>query len=179
MTVRSDTGRPASVSCAALRRARSLRLGKLREAVVRKASPSSARYVYLTGHLMFWMSIVIAASLVEVLTDIPQTTLVIVGAVIIACYWTLQPLWIAPLMKRLMGHDQFGLGHTTSTLALVAGYGSKALRLGDAQRHDSERLRLRRSPSSRTSTSPPRSSSPSSCSWPSPSPTRARPGNAR
>ncbi|WP_418608198.1 PTS transporter subunit IIC [Georgenia sp. SUBG003] len=63
---------------------------------------SAARYVYLTGHLMFWMSIVIAASLVEVLTDIPQTTLVIVGAVIIACYWTLQPLWIA-LMKRLMG----------------------------------------------------------------------------
>ncbi|WP_418607222.1 PTS ascorbate transporter subunit IIC [Georgenia sp. SUBG003] len=106
---------------------------------------SAARYVYLTGHLMFWMSIVIAASLVEVLTDIPQTTLVIVGAVIIACYWTLQPLWIAPLMKRLMGHDQFGLGHTTSTLALVAGYGSKALRLGDAQRHDSERLRLPKS----------------------------------
>ncbi|GAA4287617.1 PTS ascorbate transporter subunit IIC [Georgenia daeguensis] len=105
----------------------------------------AARYVYLTGHLMFWMSIVIAASLVEVLTDIPRTTLIIVGAVIIACYWTLQPLWIAPLMKRLMGHDQFGLGHTTSTVALLAGYGSRALRLGDAQRHDSEKLKLPRS----------------------------------
>lgn len=105
----------------------------------------AARYVYLTGHLMFWMSIVIAASLVEVLTDIPQATLVVVGAVIIACYWTLQPLWIAPLMKRLMGHDQFGLGHTTSTVALIAGYGSRALRLGDAERHDSEKLKLPRS----------------------------------
>ncbi|MCK6211626.1 PTS ascorbate transporter subunit IIC [Georgenia sp. EYE_87] len=104
----------------------------------------AARYVYLTGHLMFWMSIVIAASLVEVFTDIPQTTLVVAGAVIIACYWTLQPLWVAPLMKRLMGHDQFGLGHTTSTVALIAGYGSKALRLGDAERHDSEKLKLPR-----------------------------------
>ena len=104
----------------------------------------AARYVYLTGHLMLWVSIVIAASLVEVFTEIPQTTLVLVGAVIVACYWTLQPLWIAPLMRRVVGHDQFGLGHTTSTLALVAGYGSRAMRLGDPVRHDSEKLKLPR-----------------------------------
>ncbi|WP_127572195.1 PTS ascorbate transporter subunit IIC [Georgenia faecalis] len=104
----------------------------------------AARYVYLTGHLMFWMSIVIAASLVEVFADVPRTTLIVVGAVLIACYWTLQPLWVAPLMRRLMGHDQFGLGHTTSTVALLAGYGSRALRLGDARTHDSEKLTLPR-----------------------------------
>ncbi len=104
----------------------------------------AARYVYLTGHLMFWMSIVIAASLVEVFTDIPRTTLIVAGAVIIACYWTLQPLWIAPLMRRVVGHDQFGLGHTSSTVALMAGYGSRALRLGDPVKHDSEKLKLPR-----------------------------------
>ncbi|MFC7405815.1 PTS ascorbate transporter subunit IIC [Georgenia alba] len=104
----------------------------------------AARYVYLTGHLMFWMSIVIAASLVEVFDGLPRTTLILAGAVIIGCYWTLQPLWVAPLMRRLMGHDQFGLGHTTSTVALLAGYGSRALRLGDAAEHDSEKLKLPR-----------------------------------
>jgi len=104
----------------------------------------AARYVYLTGHLMFWMSIVIGASLAEVFTDISRTTLIIAGAVIIACYWTLQPLWTAPLMRRVTGHDQFGLGHTTSSVALLAGYGSRALRLGDAEKHDSEKLKLPR-----------------------------------
>lgn len=104
----------------------------------------AAHYVYLTGHLMFWMSIVVAASIVEVFADVQQLPLVIVGSVVVACYWTLQPLWIGPLMRKTMGHDQFGLGHTTSTLALASGYGAKALRLGDPDKHDSEKLKLPR-----------------------------------
>lgn len=102
----------------------------------------AARYVYLTGHLMFWMSIVVAASIVEVFADVQRLPLVIVGSVIVACYWTLQPLWIAPLMRKTVGHDQFGLAHTTSTLALAAGYGAKALRLGDPVKHDTEKIKL-------------------------------------
>ena len=102
----------------------------------------AARYVYLTGHLMFWISIVVAASIVEVFADVEKLPLVIVGSVIVACYWTLQPLWIAPLMRRTMGHDQFGLAHTTSTLALAAGYGAKALHLGDPDKHDAEKIKL-------------------------------------
>lgn len=104
----------------------------------------AARYVYLTGHLMFWMSIVVAASIVEVFADVEKLPLVIVGSVIVACYWTLQPLWIAPLMRKAMGHDQFGLAHTTSTLALAAGYGAKALHLGNPDTHDSEKIKLPR-----------------------------------
>jgi len=102
----------------------------------------AARYVYLTGHLMFWISIVVAASIVEVFADVEKLPLVIVGSVIVACYWTLQPLWIAPLMRKTMGHDQFGLAHTTSTLALAAGYGAKALHLGDPDKHDAEKIKL-------------------------------------
>lgn len=106
----------------------------------------AARYVYLTGHLMLWMSIVIAATFVEVFGDVNRWTLVAVGSLVIACYFTLQPIWIAPLMKRTMGHDQFGLAHTTSTLALATGYGAKALKLGNP-----------------SSTTPKRSTSPSRC----------------
>jgi hypothetical protein len=40
------------------------------------------RYVYLTGHLLFWMALVITACLVQAFGDIDQWRLVLVGSVI-------------------------------------------------------------------------------------------------
>lgn len=102
----------------------------------------AARFVYLTGHLMYWMAVVIAASLVEAFGEADRWLLAAAGAVIIGCYWALQPLWTEPLMRKVMGDDEVGLAHTTSTLAVAAGYGAKALRLGDPERHNSEQLKL-------------------------------------
>lgn len=104
----------------------------------------AARFVYLTGHLMYWMSVVIAASLVEAFGDVNRWVLAGVGSLVIACYWVLQPLWTQPLMRRVMGDDEVGLAHTDSTIAVAAGYGARALRLGDPKRHDSENLKLPR-----------------------------------
>ena len=104
----------------------------------------AAQYVYLTGHLMYWMSVVIAASLVEAFGDVNRWVLAGVGSLLIGCYWVLQPLWTAPLMRRVMGNDEVGLAHTDSTIAIAAGYGAKALRLGDPKKHDSENLKLPR-----------------------------------
>jgi len=104
----------------------------------------AARFVYLTGHLMYWMSVVISASLVEAFGDVNRWVLAAVGSILIGCYWVLQPLWTAPLMRRVMGNDEVGLAHTDSTIAIAAGYGAKALRLGDPKLHDSEQLRLPR-----------------------------------
>ncbi|PSK99214.1 PTS system ascorbate-specific IIC component [Haloactinopolyspora alba] len=102
----------------------------------------AARYVYLTGHLLFWMSVVVAATLVEAFGEVDAVPLVVVGSVVLACYWTLQPLWIAPLMRRVVGTSDFGLAHTTSVVNLAAGYGAK--RLGDPEEHDTEKLKLPR-----------------------------------
>ena len=102
----------------------------------------SARYVYLTGHLMYWMSLVLVATLVEASPGADPVVLTVVASVVVACYWTLQPLWMEPLMKRAVGGDNFGLGHTTSSLALLSGYGAKALRLGDPVKHDTEKIRM-------------------------------------
>ncbi|ERG64423.1 hypothetical protein L332_08170 [Agrococcus pavilionensis RW1] len=103
----------------------------------------AARYVYLTGHLMYWMSVVIAATLVEAFGEVDRWLLAGVGSVLIGCYWVLQPLWTAPLMRRVMRDGgEVGLAHTTSTLAVATGYGAKWLRLGDPERHDSEALKL-------------------------------------
>jgi PTS system ascorbate-specific IIC component len=104
----------------------------------------AARFVYLTGHLMYWMSVVITASLVEAFGDVNRWVLAGVGSLLIGCYWVLQPLWTGPLMRRVMGNDDVGLAHTDSTIAIAAGYGAKALRLGDPEKHDSEHLTLPR-----------------------------------
>lgn len=98
-----------------------------------------AQYVYLTGHLMMWMSIVVAASIVEAFGDsVNRWVLVGAGSLILASYWTLQPLWIEPMMRKVIGGDRFGLAHTTSTLALLSGWAGKAV--GDAEKHDSEKV---------------------------------------
>lgn len=102
----------------------------------------AARYVYLTGHLMYWMSLVLVATLVEAVPGVDRVALIVVAAIVVACYWTLQPLWMEPLMKRAIGGDNFGLGHTTSSLALLSGYGAKVLRLGDPGKHDTEKIRM-------------------------------------
>lgn len=102
----------------------------------------AARFVYLTGHLMYWMSVVIAASLVEAFGDVNRWVLAAVGSILIGCYWVLQPLWTAPLMRKVMGDDEVGLGHTDSLIAIASGYGARALKLGDPVKHDSENVRL-------------------------------------
>ncbi len=98
------------------------------------------RYVYLTGHLMFWISVIVTAALVEVFGDLSQWTLVLAGALIVAAYWTIQPLYIAPLMRKVIGSDNWGYGHTSSAAAYLAGkLGSGA---GSREEHDTERLDL-------------------------------------
>ena len=79
------------------------------------------RYVYLTGHLLFWMAVVITACLVEAFGDVPPWQLVLAGSVVAACYWTVQPLFIAPLMRRVIKSDDWGYGHTSSSVAWLAG----------------------------------------------------------
>lgn len=102
----------------------------------------AARYVYLTGHLLFWMSVVVAASLVEAFGEVDAVPLVAVSSIILGCYWTLQPLWVEPLMRKVLGNNDFGLAHTTSVVDVIAGYGAK--RFGDPQKHDTEKLKLPR-----------------------------------
>jgi PTS system ascorbate-specific IIC component len=102
----------------------------------------AARYLYLTGHLMFWISTVVVASLVTVAPDADQLTLVLCGAGLVAAYWTLQPLWMRPLMRRVVPDDRFGYGHTSSLAAVVTGYVARPF--GSNERHDTERMRLPR-----------------------------------
>jgi ascorbate PTS system EIIC component len=98
------------------------------------------RYVYLTGHLMFWISVVVAAALVQVFGDVDTWVLVLAGAVVVAAYWTIQPVYIAPLMRTVIGSDDWGYGHTSSFACWA---GARLGRFtGTREEHDTERLSL-------------------------------------
>jgi PTS system ascorbate-specific IIC component len=99
------------------------------------------RYVYLTGHLMFWISVITTAALVEVMgPETSQTVLVLLGSAIVATYWTVQPMYIAPFMRRVIGSDDWGYGHTSSAACYIAAQGGRFL--GSKKEHDTEKLRI-------------------------------------
>jgi ascorbate PTS system EIIC component len=101
------------------------------------------RYVYLTGHQLFWIAVIIAASLVEMFGDVSQWTLALVGSVIAAAYWTIQPVFIAPMMRKVIGSDDWGYGHTSSSAAWLTGALARFVG-GDRERDDTEKLNLPR-----------------------------------
>jgi PTS system ascorbate-specific IIC component len=81
------------------------------------------KYIYLTGHLMFWMSLVWVAVLVETFgRDISATAIVVSGAAVMGLYWTLQPALTQKYMERVTGSDELALGHTTGVAAFLAGW---------------------------------------------------------
>ena len=100
----------------------------------------NTRYVYLTGHLLFWISVITAAALVEVFGDVDRWTLVVAGAVVVALYWTIQPLALAPLMRKVIDSDDWGYGHTSSLACWMAGRLSKPL--GTKEEHDTENVKM-------------------------------------
>src|SRR5947208_2114913 len=100
------------------------------------------RYVYLTGHLMFWISVVVAATLVEAFPKITPAALVLWGSIIVAVYWSVQPMYIARYMRKVIGSDDYGFGHTSSAGCYLAA--RLAPYVGSKEKYDTERLRLPR-----------------------------------
>jgi len=100
----------------------------------------NTRYVYLTGHLLFWIAVVTVASIVEIFGDLGQWTIVGAASLVVAAYWTLQPLVLAPMMRKVTGSDDFGFAHTSALAAYLGGkIGGKA---GSYEQHDTEGVRL-------------------------------------
>ncbi len=85
------------------------------------------KYVYLTGHIMFWTVMVFCAVLVELFPGISQLTLVILGTLVMGAYWTLSPALVAKYSQEVTGSDQFTLGHTAAIGAWVGGFLGKFL----------------------------------------------------
>jgi len=68
------------------------------------------KYIYLTGHLMFWIALVLVAVQLEVNPAASTTQMVVAGSIIIAIYWSLQPALTQGFMRKITGGNELALG---------------------------------------------------------------------
>ena len=79
------------------------------------------KYVYLTGHNMFWNAFMVVAALADAgkITGVP---LVVIGSIIQGILSTLLPALIAPFIFKLTGSKDFTIGHSTTGIAFIGAW---------------------------------------------------------
>jgi len=97
------------------------------------------KYIYLTGHMMFWTTTIFAGIVIQSAGDVSFWKLVIFLSIIMGLYWTLQPAIVQPFMRKVMGNDNIALGHTSASVALFGAGLGKAFGNKD---NDSENVKL-------------------------------------
>ncbi|WP_284139043.1 MULTISPECIES: PTS ascorbate transporter subunit IIC [unclassified Virgibacillus] len=97
------------------------------------------KYIYLTGHMMFWTTTIFAGIVIQAVGDVSFIKLVIFLAVIMGLYWTIQPALTQPFMRKITGNDNIALGHTSASVALLGALAGKWL--GNKE-NDSEKIKL-------------------------------------
>ncbi len=82
------------------------------------------KYVFLTGHILFWNAFVVAGALANSgrITGVP---LIVAGSIILGVISTVFPAVIAPFIFKLTGDRQFTIGHTTTIHVLIGGWLAK------------------------------------------------------
>ncbi|HYK72226.1 MAG TPA: PTS ascorbate transporter subunit IIC [Pseudoneobacillus sp.] len=97
------------------------------------------KFIYLTGHMMFWTTTIFAGVVVHAVGDVSFGKLVIFLSILMGLYWTIQPALTQPIMRKITGNDNIALGHTSASVALLAALVGKVL--GNKE-NDSEKLKL-------------------------------------
>jgi PTS system ascorbate-specific IIC component len=70
------------------------------------------KFIYLTGHMMFWTTAVFLGIITHVKPDVSMTLVVPILSIIMGTYWTLQPALTQKYMVKITGTDSVALGHT-------------------------------------------------------------------
>jgi PTS system ascorbate-specific IIC component len=78
------------------------------------------KYIYLTGHLLYWVALVLVAVQLEVNPNASTLSMVITGSIIAGIYWTLQPALTQKFMRIITGGDELALGHTSASTAWLS-----------------------------------------------------------
>lgn len=97
------------------------------------------KYIYLTGHMMFWTTTIFAGIAVHTSPDVSFWRLVIFLSIIMGIYWTVQPALTQPFVRRIVGNDNIALGHTSASVALLSAFGGM---LWGNKENDSEKINL-------------------------------------
>ncbi|RFA32900.1 PTS ascorbate transporter subunit IIC [Virgibacillus dokdonensis] len=97
------------------------------------------KYIYLTGHMMFWTTTIFAGVIVQAAGDVSFSKLVIFLSIFMGLYWTIQPALTQPFMRKITGNDNIALGHTSASVALLGALAGKVM--GNKE-NDSEKIKL-------------------------------------
>ncbi|NMB90250.1 MAG: PTS ascorbate transporter subunit IIC [Chloroflexi bacterium] len=85
------------------------------------ARVTKLKYVFLTGHIMFWNAFMVVAALADG-GKISGVPLVVIGSLIHGVLSTVLPALIAPYVFKLTGSKDFTIGHSTTSIALVGAW---------------------------------------------------------
>ncbi|MRR30734.1 PTS ascorbate transporter subunit IIC, partial [bacterium] len=85
------------------------------------ARVTKLKYVFLTGHIMFWNAFMVVAALADA-GKISGVALVVIGSIIHGVLSTVLPALIAPYVFKLTGSKDFTIGHTTTSIALLGAW---------------------------------------------------------
>lgn len=113
-------------------------LGFIINVLLAKFTP--IKYIYLTGHMMFWTTTIFAGIIVHTAGgDVSFVKMVIFLAIFMGLYWTIQPALTQPFMRKITGNDNIALGHTSASVALLSALAGKVIGNKD---NDSEKIKL-------------------------------------
>ena len=82
------------------------------------------KYVFLTGHILFWNAFMVTAALADG-GKITGVALVVVGSIILGLISTIFPALVAPAIKKLTGTNDFSIGHTTTIHGILGAWVGK------------------------------------------------------
>ncbi|HJA24676.1 MAG TPA: PTS ascorbate transporter subunit IIC [Candidatus Fournierella merdigallinarum] len=91
------------------------------------------KFVYLTAHQTYFITLVYLALAVEVIAAPSMTMLIVVGGLLLGVYCTLSPALVQPFMRKVTGTNDLAYGHTTSFGVIVGALVGKAFK-----KHESE-----------------------------------------
>lgn len=79
------------------------------------------KYIYLTGHMMWWISLIFTGVTVNAFPEISRTLLICLISPVMGLYWTLQPALTQTYVRKVTGSNDVALGHTVGIGAWLAG----------------------------------------------------------
>ncbi|MEM0379088.1 MAG: PTS ascorbate transporter subunit IIC [Thermosphaera sp.] len=78
------------------------------------------KFIYLTGHLMWWVSLTVVATILTVRPSASPLEILLIGSIVMTLYWSIQPAYIHKAMSDVMGSPDIAFGHTSSLAAWLA-----------------------------------------------------------
>jgi PTS system ascorbate-specific IIC component len=82
------------------------------------------KYVYLTGHILFWNAFIVVGALADA-GKLSGAILIIIGSIILGLLSALMPALVAKFVKKLTGSSEFSIGHSTTIHALLGAWVGK------------------------------------------------------